>query len=370
MAKPIAAGSGKWALPSLSITGFRGIGQLRIPRLGRVTLLAGRNGVGKTTVLEALRVYSTHGRYDTLRDLLAQREELTIPTDKDDPALFGAVSVDRLFHQNGGDRAIRIGPIDGGPTLEIKPVDDPSEIPDWLRWHTDAQDIEFLSVAFGNGRDYLPWPRSPFRQYQTFRNRPLDEDELGTQVHCESLGPAPLASDRIARLWDKIVLTDDEALALDALRLVFGTQVERTALVGDGIGGARQRMVVRLSNHQRPVPLRSLGDGATRMFGIALGVANCRDGLLLIDEVETGVHYSLQSEFWKMVMYAAETHNTQVVATTHSKDCINGFAAAALGCPEVSGGLVRIGRRNGELRAVEYSTEELQTAAEQNIEVR
>ena len=361
---------GPSGLASLSITGFRGIDQLQIPRLGRVTLLAGKNGVGKTTVLEALRVYSAHGRFDTLRDMLARREELTIPSDKDDPALSGAVSVDRLFHRNGGYRAIRIGPIDGGPMLEIKPVDDLSEIPERLRWHVDTQDVKFLSVGFGNARDYFPWPQSAFRQYQTFRNEPVDEDEQNSQFHCVCLGPAPPVSDELARLWDKVVLTDDEALALDALRLVFGAQVERTALVGDGIGGARQRIIARLANHTHPVPLRSLGDGATRMFGIALALANCRNGLLLIDEVEAGVHYSLQSEFWKMVMRAAEAHNAQVVATTHSKDCINGFAAAALDCPDISGGLVRIDRHNGEAHAVEYSKEELKTAAEQNIEVR
>ena len=41
-------------LPSLSIEGFRGIKELSIERLGRVTLLAGKNSVGKTTVLDAV----------------------------------------------------------------------------------------------------------------------------------------------------------------------------------------------------------------------------------------------------------------------------------------------------------------------------
>ena len=45
-------------LPDLSIAGFRGIEALTIERLGRVTLLAGKNSVGKTTVLDAVRVYA------------------------------------------------------------------------------------------------------------------------------------------------------------------------------------------------------------------------------------------------------------------------------------------------------------------------
>ena len=290
-------------------------------------------------------------------------------SDNNDLSFFGKVSADRIFHRTGDGRAIRIGPISNGPTLEIKPVDDLSEVPERFRWHVDKPGVEFLSIGFGNARDCFVWPQSLMSELQVPPgDEPRDLGRLGPQIRCESLGPAPLVGDNLARLWDNVVLTDDEALALNALRLVLGAQVERMALVGDG--GTRRRVVVRLANHTRPVPLLSLGDGATRMFCVALGLANCRNGLLLIDEVENGVHYSVQSKFWKMVMRAAEAHNAQVVATTHSKDCINGFAAAALDCPDVSGGLVRIGRRNGELRAVEYSTEELQTAAEQNIEVR
>ena len=44
--------------PDLSIRGFRGIRDLSIPRLGRVTLITGRNDAGKSSVLEALRIYA------------------------------------------------------------------------------------------------------------------------------------------------------------------------------------------------------------------------------------------------------------------------------------------------------------------------
>ena len=55
-------------LPSLYIEGFRGIDKLSLPRLGRVTLLAGKNSVGKTTILDAIRVYAARGRYPALRE--------------------------------------------------------------------------------------------------------------------------------------------------------------------------------------------------------------------------------------------------------------------------------------------------------------
>ena len=70
-------------LSSLSIGGFRGIDALTIPRLGRVTLLAGKNGVGKTTVLDAVRVYAARGMYPTLSRLLLERDEEFMTADED-----------------------------------------------------------------------------------------------------------------------------------------------------------------------------------------------------------------------------------------------------------------------------------------------
>ena len=68
-------GGGELHLPDLVIRGFRGIDDLTIPRLGRVTLLAGKNGVGKTTVLDAVRVFASRAGTRLLRDLLVDTEE-------------------------------------------------------------------------------------------------------------------------------------------------------------------------------------------------------------------------------------------------------------------------------------------------------
>ena len=75
-------------LPSLSIRAFRGIESLSIPRLGRVTLVAGMNGTGKTTVLDAIRIYAARGSRSALFELPLRREEVAAITDEDGDTIW------------------------------------------------------------------------------------------------------------------------------------------------------------------------------------------------------------------------------------------------------------------------------------------
>ena len=128
--------------------------------------------------------------------------------------------------------------------------------------------------------------------------------------------------------------------------------------------------MAKVKGKDYPVTLRSLGDGAVRCFAVALSLANSSGGFLLIDEVENGIHHSVQPKFWKMVLQTAQRNNVQVLATTHSWDCVKGFAEAAAELEEVEGVLVRLERHEGKLRAVEYSERNLKAAAKYGIEVR
>ena len=89
-----------------------------------------------------------------------------------------------------------------------------------------------------------------------------------------------------------------------------------------------------------------------------------------MDEAESGLHYSVHPAFWRMVLRVASKYNVQVLATTHSWDCIKGFAQAAQECEGAEGMLVRLEKDTDGLRAVTYSEKNLIIAAEQDIEVR
>ena len=165
-------------LPDLSITNFRGIKDLGIPRLGRVTLIAGRNGVGKTTVLDAVRVYAARGRSAILNDLLSQREEFLNALDEDyDPEVIPDIAA--LFHGREPERGstISVGPAFGHETLTIQLLppsvwtqEQPKLFPDL----SGDDDVWALKLKFHNTERMLPWIvfdefQKPQRRHRDFR---------------------------------------------------------------------------------------------------------------------------------------------------------------------------------------------------------
>ena len=69
--------------PDLSIERYRGFNNLSIPRLGRVTLITGRNNTGKSSVLEALRLHAQNATPPLVRSILIFREEFHRTGDDD-----------------------------------------------------------------------------------------------------------------------------------------------------------------------------------------------------------------------------------------------------------------------------------------------
>ena len=381
------AGANQLHLSSLSISGFRGIKELRIPSLGRVTLLAGRNSSGKTTVLEAVRAFAARGRETVLSSLLRKREELSTVVD-DDADKVPVPNFAALFHGREASRGskIAIGQDDNGKdilTIELVPPREEQvafldrligQEPGLFSQH--PLDSLMIQVQYGGGKREIPWSLAVHRmgveRYNMYRGyQHLNGDDLPRALDCHWLGPGLTPNRTLADLWDGVVLTDDEMRIVEVLRLVTGTALERVALRSSDHRRrpAGQHFVAKLRGHRNPVPLKSLGDGATRLLGVSLSLSNISNGFLLIDEAENGLHHSVHYDFWRTVLRTADENNVQVLATTHSFSCVRGFAKAAFES-ESDGVLFRIERQDDNTRAVSYTEEELQVAAEQGIEVR
>lgn len=364
------------ALDSLQIRGFRAFDDLRVPRLGRVNLIVGKNNVGKSSILEALWLYASQGAPSIIWQILEARDEGR-------PRRFGrlrdnqgpASVVKNLFYgRQEIDRSvgpIQIGPLgsadklltiavgwyvvhtdeEGGRQLKLFPFEDDNDV-----------DHPVLAAAIRLGNQPEIVYRLDRRQYTP------QEIERG---RCVLVGANGMTAVEIGQLWDGIALTDLEEDVLKALRII-APEVERLNLIKNPYSARDEERIpiAKVGALPEPIPLRSLGEGMNRLFGMTLALVNSKDGLLLLDEVESGLHYSVQPDVWRLIFETSHRLNVQVFATTHSMDCIEAFQRAAEENQQEEGVLIRLKDQKGQIVVTEFDERRLGIATREEIEVR
>ena len=321
-----------------------------MPGLARLNLLVGLNGSGKTALLEALELLITGG--GRFYFPLLRRGE-TFPEDPNSPSQELEYDIRRLFHG----REIR-----RGASLEVAAQEDQSArrvCLEVVRTASARESDVTHGTAEGTGppegtvlvvRGAPPvtggnialTPRLGWCPGAGSVPQPALPGEEGMLYIILPTGP--WSGERVRVLWKNIVLADDKRRVLGALRLL-DRDVEEIDFVGAHPSDLRREacgFVVKHAAWWRPVPIGSLGDGIWRVFVLATALVSARGSLLLVDEIGTGLHYSVMADVWRMMLATAEHLDVQVFATTHSLDCINALSEVCADAPAGSISLHRI----------------------------
>lgn len=367
-------------LDSLEISNFRTFRQLKIEQLGRVNLIVGKNSVGKTSLLEALWLYANNGSPEIIWNVLRERKELgrrAIVNSRieDEDALISGLR--HLFY---GRKEVKYDEFNAAigsamdlrkmlrfrvgrqPTISQTPNNESQLSFDFVVPFINSSNLA-LSVS------YLGVPNL-FRSYALARGaRSVEfEEQLGEVLTNNFIRPSGLRDADISDLWGNIALTDLEEEINQALQIII-PNIERVAIVNEGRSNFEHIVLVKTKGSDARVPLRSLGDGLNRVFGIVLSLVNSKDGMLLVDEIENGLHFSTQLGLWRLVFAIAHRLNVQVFATTHSWDCIEAFQQASKEDPEL-GMVIRLNNIDGEITSTLFDERRLSIVTREQIEVR
>ena len=104
-----------------------------------------------------------------------------------------------------------------------------------------------------------------------------------------------------------------------------------------------------------------------RIAGIVLAMASSRGGIVLIDEIENGIHHTVLQDLWRAIERSAKYFDVQVFATTHSFECLS---AAGRSLSEKDMVFHRLEVTNGSNQCTTYEAEEFEAALEHDFEVR
>ncbi|MFZ2726114.1 MAG: AAA family ATPase [Methylococcaceae bacterium] len=403
-------------LNSLKIKNFRCLEDLTFNHLARVNLLVGRNNVGKSTVLEALRIYATYGDPREIEKILNEHDEtLDVVKNGEDEI---NLPVQHLFtnHQIGETKnsEIYIGNIEKTEFTEMKrtyysfekfPDKELKRLNKLLGMPTSASamrrkelgtEMPKLSADSNAAKQALKVncksellknhsrleKKGILEFWFDFEDYDKNEYEGHSRLQKEGLflpfsyiPTSFLSIDTIAEIWDSILLTESQKQVVEALNIIK-SGVEGIGFVKrkDTTKSSSERcVIIKMENEDKPFPLKSLGDGMTRILQLILSLIKARNGFLLIDEFENGLHYSVHAKVWQLVFQLAEKLNVQVFATTHSWDCVKGFGAVwEKEGNQNKGSFHRLflNPNKNKVDVMPYDCETLDSAIEENIEVR
>jgi len=356
---------------SVSIHGFKGLNELKLGPLGQVNVIGGMNNVGKTSILEAIFLALDRLDPQMFIRLLSWRgvetitagESMWLPffTNEDSKGKIrisfesSRRKIQQVEYSNyhegstfalpiskSGNLDIRGTRVEGlhniGTALLIKATADGKPVQDSL--------LKFSPGQFGLEHRRAAIPETKVaRAFMTKFMANADEAETFTRVDSEG------KADQVT----------------DALRAVDS----RVKEISIGVEGGAPRLLVKLDGMHRKFPLALLGDGARRIVSLVLAILDRPDSLILVDEIENGIHYSKQDVMWDAVFRAAQASGSQVIATTHSRECL--LSARHASEPH-DGALVyfRLQRRKNanDITVERYSSDEFIEAIDADLEVR
>ena len=124
----------------------------------------------------------------------------------------------------------------------------------------------------------------------------------------------------------------------------------------------------------RLVPINMLGDGIRKMLAIISSLYACKGGVIFIDEIDNGLHFSSLSSLWKAIIKTAELLDVQVFATTHNIESLQSLNKILNNdCVESKDKIMCYSLRHmdtDELNAYKYPYDKFNFVINQEIEIR
>ena len=311
-------------IKSVHIQNFRGLTDLRLEDCAQVNVLVGPNGVGKTTILEAIHLACSGNDPSAFQRPAYFRGQLIQPISrgKDLPlrSLFRDLrtSNEISIELDGPDtgHSLRISTVEPKQTVSLPSVDQSTD-PGVL---SDTHDIRALRFAYSH-------PTGPNAKKANHEALMFLEDN-GIKVRsgmCKNCTRSSFIATRgVSALADVAQLISNLSKQRQRSRLVTLMQAvddrvrDFEVLTDEGVPVPH----VDLAGSRTLLPVHVMGDGFMRLLQMAAYLLNPSIAVIAVDEIDSGIHYSVMTSIWGQIVALLDQRPFQLFCTTHSEEMI------------------------------------------------
>ncbi|MEI0604166.1 AAA family ATPase [Brachyspira alvinipulli] len=299
-------------IPNISISNFKCFKEFSVDSFKRFNLIFGKNSVGKSNLLEALFLYCNMYRSNTvLSSSFFQRD---IPLNNNLELIFNNFDYTNPINIKTSKKELNIYPIksliydsllDGiyyqvqdnnGEIIKLPllinntRVLDSSFIPTNNIITFDSQTVTF-SVMYSPLFNFL------FLNNYSYSEKIIKNNAIETFSELQNLN------------MDKILIDCMKTIIpnLESIKISY----DKVCEVDIGL--------------DRYLSLNALGSGVYKIFNYIVNASLLPNGVLFIDEIDNGFHYSFLRNLWTSLFKVCYTNNIQIFAATHSYECIKAF---------------------------------------------
>jgi AAA15 family ATPase/GTPase len=310
-------------IKDIEINNFRCFDRLKVSGCKRLNLISGKNNVGKTALLEAIFINSKPTK-DTIFALCDLRRESgrfseILPEKMWSNFFFqqdirSSCSIETRFD----DVSSKVVNINIGDEQSISDRLDlaPNPVNLWLDTNIDNSD-RYNTIIIS---------KKQHTNSQSLTNKALKPNINPKYIQNSSFIPSSLISSNVSLTeeFDKARLNEKEEEVLRAFQII-----DNSIIAVESFSIPEPTIYLKRQGEKR-LPLSLFGDAMNRIADIILKIINNQDSILLIDEIENGIHHSNQIAFWDFLYRLAEQLNVQIFATTHSLEMTEAFIKAGL----------------------------------------
>lgn len=374
----------------VSIINFRCFKDFSIDSLERINLIGGKNNVGKTAFLEALFLLlgTTNARViltiNAIRGIEKYEGDVSLiketlwshlfnnAYDSTAISITGELAINKLLsviieQSYGVSTTLQIGePVQNQYLLH--PTDSSITLPTG----TTSQELISQGKTSSGYRALKLTYHIPSGKNHSIT---LQVDANGIHIPPQILNPIfphsflsaryRSTQQELAKRYGQLEIQESHYDLLGALQIIEPKLKKISTIIG-----ASGSMIYGDIGIGRMLPLSMMGEGLTGLTSILLAIASASEGIVLIDEIENGLHYSVLVKVWQAISEAARRYNTQVFATTHSWECITAAHEAFQHAEPYDFCFHRFQESNGSIEAISFDKDTLQTTIESGWEIR